>query len=58
MEGEKAKIFKDIALDIVDVTFGITSSPELFKKYDVEKESVVLFKKVTRETERSVIDMD
>lgn len=45
LEGEKAKMFNDIALDIVDVNFGITSSPELFEKYKVEKESVVLFKK-------------
>ncbi|MCJ8747677.1 hypothetical protein PDJAM_G00156090 [Pangasius djambal] len=45
LEGEKAKMFKAVALDIVDVNFGITSSPELFKKYRVEKESVVLFKK-------------
>ncbi|KAK2817707.1 hypothetical protein Q7C36_021640 [Tachysurus vachellii] len=45
LKGEKVKVFNDVALDIVDVTFGITSSPELFKKYKVEKDSIVVFKK-------------
>ncbi|KAK3530698.1 hypothetical protein QTP86_032193, partial [Hemibagrus guttatus] len=44
LEGEKARVFNDIALEIVDVSFGITSSPELFEKFRVEEESVVLFK--------------
>ncbi|KAF5888830.1 protein disulfide-isomerase-like, partial [Clarias magur] len=45
LEGDKARVFKDVALDVVDVTFGITSSPELFKDFKVEEEAVVLFKK-------------
>ncbi|KAG7315524.1 hypothetical protein KOW79_020390 [Hemibagrus wyckioides] len=44
LEGAKARVFHDIALEMVDVTFGITSSPELFEKFRVEEESVVLFK--------------
>ncbi|XP_062866608.1 protein disulfide-isomerase A2 [Trichomycterus rosablanca] len=45
LEGEKAKLFYDLALDIVEINFGITSSLELFQKYEVQKESLVLFKK-------------
>ncbi|XP_076839353.1 protein disulfide-isomerase A2 [Brachyhypopomus gauderio] len=45
LEGEVAKVFYDVALNSVDVTFGLTSSPELFKKYEVQKDTVVLFKK-------------
>lgn len=46
LEGDKARVFNDVSQDVVDVNFGITSSPELFKEYKVEKEAVVLFKKV------------
>ncbi|KAM9455085.1 protein disulfide-isomerase A2 [Clarias gariepinus] len=45
LEGDKARVFNDVSQDVVDVNFGITSSPELFKEYKVEKEAVVLFKK-------------
>lgn len=47
MEGDKAKTFYDVTLIVVDINFGITSNPELFKKYDVKSDSLVLFKKVT-----------
>uniref|UniRef100_A0A4W4FK58 Protein disulfide-isomerase n=1 Tax=Electrophorus electricus TaxID=8005 RepID=A0A4W4FK58_ELEEL len=43
--GEVAKVFCDVALNIADFNFGLTSSPELFKKYEVQKDTVVLFKK-------------
>nr|XP_055062057.1 protein disulfide-isomerase A2 [Misgurnus anguillicaudatus] len=45
LEGEEAKTFYDVSLTVVDVNFGITSDPELFKKYDVNGDSVVIFKK-------------
>ncbi|KAI5616123.1 protein disulfide-isomerase A2 precursor [Silurus asotus] len=45
LEGEKAKLFKDLTLDMVEFNFGITNSPELFQKYNIEKEAIVLFKK-------------
>lgn len=45
LEGEKAKTFYDVTLIAVDVNFGITSDPELFKKYEVKTDSLVLFKK-------------
>ncbi|KAA0722548.1 Protein disulfide-isomerase [Triplophysa tibetana] len=45
LEGEEAKMFYDVTLTIVDINFGMTSNPELFKKYDVKGDSVVLFKK-------------
>uniref|UniRef100_A0A671N6X2 Protein disulfide-isomerase n=1 Tax=Sinocyclocheilus anshuiensis TaxID=1608454 RepID=A0A671N6X2_9TELE len=45
LEGDKAKTFYDVTLIAVDVNFGITSNPELFKKYDVKSDSLVLFKK-------------
>lgn len=46
LEGDKAKTFYDVTLIAVDVNFGITSNLELFKKYDVKSDSLVLFKKV------------
>nr|XP_033818475.1 protein disulfide-isomerase A2 [Geotrypetes seraphini] len=39
------KIFYEIARNIVDITFGITDQSELFQKYGITKDSVVLFKK-------------
>uniref|UniRef100_A0A8C2CRH8 protein disulfide-isomerase n=1 Tax=Cyprinus carpio TaxID=7962 RepID=A0A8C2CRH8_CYPCA len=45
LEGDKAKTFYDVTLIAVDVNFGITSNLELFKKYDVKSDSLVLFKK-------------
>lgn len=45
LKGEKAKEFYEVALKLIDLNFGITKNSKLFKKYAVEKESVVLFKK-------------
>ncbi|XP_026060758.1 protein disulfide-isomerase A2 [Carassius auratus] len=45
LEGDKAKTFYDVTLIAVDFEFGITNNPELFKKYDVKSDSLVLFKK-------------
>ncbi|XP_059409155.1 protein disulfide-isomerase A2 [Carassius carassius] len=45
LEGDKAKTFYNVTLIAVDFEFGITNNPELFKKYDVKSDSLVLFKK-------------
>lgn len=35
-------------MEITDVTFGITTLPEVFKKYSVANTAVVLFKQVQK----------
>ncbi|MEQ2209967.1 hypothetical protein XENOCAPTIV_006568 [Xenoophorus captivus] len=45
LESESAKVFKEAALDLTDVEFGVTATPEVFQKYEVKSDSVVLFKK-------------
>ncbi|MBN3310407.1 PDIA1 isomerase, partial [Amia calva] len=45
VESEDAKTFLKAAEAVDDVPFGITSSDELFSKYEVTHDSVVLFKK-------------
>uniref|UniRef100_A0A665W7B2 Protein disulfide-isomerase n=1 Tax=Echeneis naucrates TaxID=173247 RepID=A0A665W7B2_ECHNA len=41
-----AKVFKEVAFDVTDTEFGVTTTPEVFQKYEVKTNSVVLFKKV------------
>uniref|UniRef100_A0A8C1A5X8 protein disulfide-isomerase n=1 Tax=Cyprinus carpio carpio TaxID=630221 RepID=A0A8C1A5X8_CYPCA len=55
LEGDKAKTFYDVTLIAVDFDFGITSNPELFKKYDVKSDSLVLFKKNADQIFRSKV---
>uniref|UniRef100_A0A3Q2SQP4 Protein disulfide-isomerase n=1 Tax=Fundulus heteroclitus TaxID=8078 RepID=A0A3Q2SQP4_FUNHE len=45
LESESAKVFEEAAYDLTDVEFGVTSTPEVFQKYEVKSDSVVLFKK-------------
>nr|XP_015215634.1 PREDICTED: protein disulfide-isomerase A2 [Lepisosteus oculatus] len=45
MESEDVKAFNETALDRADITFGITSSPDIFQNYEVSKNRIVLFKK-------------
>ncbi|XP_016522670.1 protein disulfide-isomerase-like isoform X3 [Poecilia formosa] len=45
LESESAKVFKEVAFDLTDVEFGVTATPEVFQKYEVKSDSVVLFKK-------------
>ncbi|KAJ8413566.1 hypothetical protein AAFF_G00080730 [Aldrovandia affinis] len=45
LDSEDAKVFNGVAVDLVDVTFGVTSSLEVFTKYEVANNAVVLFKK-------------
>ncbi|XP_040002662.1 protein disulfide-isomerase A2 [Xiphias gladius] len=45
LESEAAKAFKEVALDITDTEFAVTATPEVFQKYEVKANSVVLFKK-------------
>lgn len=39
-------MFKEVALDLADTEFALSASPEVFQKYEVKANSVVLFKKV------------
>nr|XP_043884753.1 protein disulfide-isomerase A2 [Solea senegalensis] len=45
LEGEAAEVFKEVSLDRTDAEFALTSSPDVFQKYEVKSDSVVLFKK-------------
>ncbi|XP_029293771.1 protein disulfide-isomerase A2 [Cottoperca gobio] len=45
LESEVAKVFKELALDFTDAEFAVSASPEVFQKYEVKANSVVLFKK-------------
>ncbi|XP_045904159.1 protein disulfide-isomerase A2 [Micropterus dolomieu] len=45
LESEAAKLFKEAALDMTDTEFAVSASPEVFHKYEVKANSVVLFKK-------------
>uniref|UniRef100_G3PX45 protein disulfide-isomerase n=1 Tax=Gasterosteus aculeatus aculeatus TaxID=481459 RepID=G3PX45_GASAC len=44
-ESEAVKVFKEVALDLADTEFALSASPEVFQKYEVKANSVVLFKK-------------
>lgn len=39
-------MFKDLYLDKADTEFAVSANPEVFQKYEVKENSVVLFKKV------------
>ncbi|XP_044047549.1 protein disulfide-isomerase A2 [Siniperca chuatsi] len=45
LESEAAKLFKEAHLEMTDMEFAVSSSPEVFQKYEVKANSVVLFKK-------------
>uniref|UniRef100_A0A8C3AA04 protein disulfide-isomerase n=1 Tax=Cyclopterus lumpus TaxID=8103 RepID=A0A8C3AA04_CYCLU len=45
LESEAVKVFKTVVLALSDTEFAMTTSPEVFQKYGVENNSVVLFKK-------------
>ncbi|XP_029006906.1 protein disulfide-isomerase A2 [Betta splendens] len=45
LESEAARLFKEVAYDMADTEFAVTATPEVFKKYEVKENSVVLFKK-------------
>uniref|UniRef100_A0A3B3QAM3 protein disulfide-isomerase n=1 Tax=Paramormyrops kingsleyae TaxID=1676925 RepID=A0A3B3QAM3_9TELE len=44
LSNDDVKVFYETAMEITDVTFGITTLPEVFKKYSVANTAVVLFK--------------
>ncbi len=46
---DAAKIFLDVAAEKEDLAFGITSDADVFKAYNIEGESIVLFKKIDDE---------
>ncbi|XP_033986351.1 protein disulfide-isomerase A2 [Trematomus bernacchii] len=45
LESEEAKVFKELAFDFTDSEFAVSAIPEVFQKYEVKANSVVLFKK-------------
>ncbi|XP_037114779.1 protein disulfide-isomerase A2 [Syngnathus acus] len=45
LESDAAKEFSQLVMDTTDTEFGITTSPEVFQKYELKSETVVLFKK-------------
>ncbi|XP_023228610.1 protein disulfide-isomerase-like [Centruroides sculpturatus] len=45
INSDEAKVYLDVALESDDYSFGITSQDEVFKEFNVEKDSIVLFKK-------------
>ncbi|XP_070777789.1 protein disulfide-isomerase A2 [Enoplosus armatus] len=45
LESEEAKVFKEVSMDMTDTEFAVSASPEVFQKYEVKANSVVLFKK-------------
>lgn len=47
MESDFAKQFLLAAEAIDDIPFGITSNSDVFSKYQLDKDGVVLFKKVS-----------
>lgn len=46
LEGNDAKTFFQAAEAVDEVPFGITSNADIFAKYDMQQDGVVLFKKV------------
>ncbi|XP_059186921.1 protein disulfide-isomerase A2 isoform X2 [Centropristis striata] len=45
LESEAAEAFKELALDVTDTEFALSASPEVFQKFEVKANTVVLFKK-------------
>ncbi|XP_051789363.1 protein disulfide-isomerase A2 [Erpetoichthys calabaricus] len=45
IKGDETKIFYEVAVEMVDVEFGITDCKDVFEQYAVDQDSVVLFKK-------------
>ncbi|XP_072240910.1 protein disulfide-isomerase A2 [Leuresthes tenuis] len=45
LESEAAKVLKEVAFDLPDTEFAITATSEVFQKYEVKGDTVVLFKK-------------
>lgn len=46
LESDEAKLLQEVYLDKADTEIAVTSTPEVFQKYEVKGNSVVLFKKV------------
>ncbi|XP_030067941.1 protein disulfide-isomerase A2 [Microcaecilia unicolor] len=52
------KVFYEIARNTMDITFGITEQSELFQKYGITKDTVVLFKKFDEKRVDFPVDED
>lgn len=46
LESEAAKVLKEVYWEKADTEIAVSASPEVFQKYEVKGNSVVLFKKV------------
>ncbi|NXD62439.1 PDIA2 isomerase, partial [Eolophus roseicapillus] len=49
LRGEAAQAFYEVAMEMVDVPFGVAEATELFQAYGLSADTVCLFKKVRRE---------
>lgn len=47
LQEEDVATFLALARDALDMVFGFTDQPQLFEKFDLTKDTVVLFKKVS-----------
>lgn len=47
LQEEDVATFLALAKDALDMTFGFTDQPQLFEKFGLTKDTVVLFKKVS-----------
>lgn len=47
LQGKDMATFLALAKDALDMTFGFTDQPQLFEKFGLTKDTVVLFKKVS-----------
>ncbi|KAA0722561.1 Protein disulfide-isomerase [Triplophysa tibetana] len=45
LEGEIVKVFYEVAIDVADLPFGVTGSLEIFSKYDISTDTVLLIRK-------------
>uniref|UniRef100_A0A3Q1CGM4 Protein disulfide-isomerase n=1 Tax=Amphiprion ocellaris TaxID=80972 RepID=A0A3Q1CGM4_AMPOC len=45
LDGDAAKAFREVTLEMADTEFALTATPDVFQKYEVKGSSVVLFKK-------------
>lgn len=57
LESDAANVFKEVAFDMADTEFAMTATPEVFLKYEVKGDAVVLFKKVRTCRERGLYDL-
>nr|XP_057922232.1 protein disulfide-isomerase A2 isoform X2 [Doryrhamphus excisus]XP_057922241.1 protein disulfide-isomerase A2 isoform X2 [Doryrhamphus excisus] len=45
LDSQNAKEFSEVAMEMLNTEFAVTTSPEVFQKYELKSDTVVLFKK-------------